>query len=136
MRVDEIFLQLKDYRNILLSNPAGFYSGRMNSVGTEFYRLLGLFTDYFLCSDNVHEIVLKFLAKSENIESLGPILDYIQPQEQCVQVRYRIAVALTAEIDRLVKKEKEYRQLGLNDLESLRSYQGLEKYLEDYYAKP
>ena len=135
MTVEEVFLQVKDYGNLLLSNPCGMVSGRMNSAGSEFYRLLGLLTDYFLSSENIQGGVLKFIAKPENLESFGPIIDHIQPREHCKEVQYRIAVALTADIDLLVEKEKKYQQLGLNDTESLASYRRLEKYLEDYFSR-
>jgi hypothetical protein len=135
MAIFEVFAQIKDFNNILLKSPGILTSGRMNSAAAEFFKLLEVFRDYFLNPKNISNNVLRFLANPENMESLGPVIERIQPKESQTEVLYRIAVALTGEIDLLIEKQKKYIQLGLNDMETLQSFQKLEKYLEEYYAK-
>jgi hypothetical protein len=135
MAIFEVFTQIKGYNKILVNSPGVFTSGRMNSAATEFSMLLEVFRDYFLIPEKVTGKVLLFLANPENMESLGPVIELIQPKESQTEVLYRIAVALTNQIDLLFEKQKKYTQLGLNDMETLQSFQKLEKYLEEYSAK-
>ncbi len=134
MTINEVFIQVRDYKKVLDKSLA-FSSGRMGHSAAEFYKHLSLLRDYLLIPSNIKAGLLEFFANAENIDSLGPIIDLIQPEDYRKSVRYHITAAIIMEIDRLVAKKKKYGQLGLNDQSTYESLQRLSKYLDGYCFK-
>jgi hypothetical protein len=130
MSIFEVFIQARDLRKALEESNA-FTTGRMGHTAAEFFKLLAVIKEFLLTPSNIKGGLLIFLARKENLDSLGPLIDLIQPMEDRKVVRYHIAAALVMEVDRMAAKKNKYGQLGLNDSDAFDSFRRLEQYLEE-----